>query len=257
MAEVGIESCAIGVRRAAAGRFAVSEVVFAGGTVIGRHSHPRGCLAVVVNGRVRKTYSRVAHEAVRGDVVTLPDEEPHSDIFGLDGATLVVVEAERFFSQTRAFVDDAALALAHRIRQELSRSDAFTPLALEGLALELTAQQRRSLNRHTQVDDAAETLRSRFREPPTLEELAAEVGLSAGELARCFRVRFKQSVGAYLRSARLEWAAGHLIRTDAPLAQIACEAGFADQSHFTRCFAARYGVPPGRYRTLHGFNNSS
>ena len=67
-------------------------------------------------------------------------------------------------------------------------------------------------------------------------------------LARRFRARFGESVGSYARNARLDWAAARL-RSDAPLARIACEAGFADQSHFTRAFGRRFGVAPGRYRT--------
>jgi AraC-like DNA-binding protein len=31
------------------------------------------------------------------------------------------------------------------------------------------------------------------------------------------------------------------------LAQVAAEAGFADQSHMTRVFASRYGFTPGAY----------
>jgi len=31
---------------------------------------------------------------------------------------------------------------------------------------------------------------------------------------------------------------------------VAQEAGFADQSHLTRAFKARYGMTPGRFRAL-------
>jgi AraC-like DNA-binding protein len=36
-----------------------------------------------------------------------------------------------------------------------------------------------------------------------------------------------------------------------PLAALALEAGFADQSHFTRSFRRRTGLPPGKYRRAH------
>jgi AraC-like DNA-binding protein len=34
------------------------------------------------------------------------------------------------------------------------------------------------------------------------------------------------------------------------LAEIAIEAGFADQAHFGRLFRATFGITPARYRTL-------
>jgi AraC family transcriptional regulator len=48
---------------------------------------------------------------------------------------------------------------------------------------------------------------------------------------------------------RLEWAAARLSE-ERSLAQIALEAGFADQSHFTRAFRRHFGVTPGRYRAM-------
>jgi AraC-like DNA-binding protein len=36
-----------------------------------------------------------------------------------------------------------------------------------------------------------------------------------------------------------------------PLVEVALAAGFADQAHFTRLFAAAYGLTPGRYVRLH------
>ena len=37
---------------------------------------------------------------------------------------------------------------------------------------------------------------------------------------------------------------------DRPLAEIAAEAGFADQSHFTRLFRRYLGTTPGRFRAF-------
>jgi AraC family transcriptional regulator len=37
-------------------------------------------------------------------------------------------------------------------------------------------------------------------------------------------------------------------RTNQPLAVIALEAGFADQSHFTTIFGREMGVTPGQFR---------
>jgi AraC family transcriptional regulator len=84
----------------------------------------------------------------------------------------------------------------------------------------------------------------------SLTEVAAAVGVHPAHLARCFRREYGQTVGEYARTLRLEWAAEQLALDDAPLAEIALRAGFADQSHFTRAFRQHVGVPPGRYREL-------
>jgi AraC-like DNA-binding protein len=38
------------------------------------------------------------------------------------------------------------------------------------------------------------------------------------------------------------------VTSNAPLVAVALEAGFADQSHFTRAFKRHTGLAPGRYR---------
>jgi len=210
---------------------------------------------VVLTGGVTKTYRRVEHEARRATVIAMPAEELHADVFASAGARLIVVESNEAAEQPGAFEDWGAVAVAHRIAEELERPDPFTDLALEVLALELTTLAHRAAVRDSGecrwLDAVAELLRERYRNPPTAVELAHEVGVHPAHLARRFRARFGESVGSYARNARLDWAAARL-RSDAPLARIACEAGFADQSHYTRAFARRFGVAPGRYRTALG-----
>jgi AraC family transcriptional regulator len=67
-----------------------------------------------------------------------------------------------------------------------------------------------------------------------------------------FSRSFKEAVGTgprrYVIRRRVERAKTLLRRTNRPLALIAREAGFADQSHLTSIFHREIGVTPGRFR---------
>ena len=76
---------------------------------------------------------------------------------------------------------------------------------------------------------------------------------SSATTRSAFRRYYSCSPGEYLRRKRLHVARGKLADATVSLAQIASDAGFADQSHFTRAFKRFTGVTPGRYRTLLAF----
>jgi AraC-like DNA-binding protein len=82
-------------------------------------------------------------------------------------------------------------------------------------------------------------------------ELEAITGLTRYDLARQFRIVLGTSPYRYLLMRRLELAREQMHRGRA-LADVALEAGFADQAHFTRVFRAAFGLTPGRYRALSG-----
>jgi AraC family transcriptional regulator len=94
--------------------------------------------------------------------------------------------------------------------------------------------------------------RERLRDAPadgvSIAAIAAEAGVHPVHLARMFRACYGTSPGSYARRVRLDRAAERLAATDVPLAEVATDAGFADQSHFTRAFRRHTGLPPGRYR---------
>jgi AraC family transcriptional regulator len=243
-----------GVRRQRLGGTEVSEVVFAPGRRLSWHFHPHSCLAVVAKGAVRKRFARVEEDAVDGTVVVLPAEERHEDLFGREGARIVVLESAREPGPLRCFRSWKASVLAHSISRELARPDAYTMLALEGLALELmatVARQREAGNREPRLDAVQEMLVQDLSSPPSLSWIAHEIGIHPSHLARVFRAQFGQSIGEYGRRLRLEWAAQLLACSEERLASVAARAGFADQSHLTREFKRRYGVTPGRDRLAH------
>jgi len=80
-------------------------------------------------------------------------------------------------------------------------------------------------------------------------ELESITGLTRYDLARQFRIAFGTSPHRYLLMRRLDFAR-EAIHRQRPLVEVAGEAGFADQAHFTRAFKAAFGLTPGRYRAL-------
>lgn len=235
-----------------AGGFCVSDVAFAPHTRLARHSHPRGCIAVVLDGSVDKAFARLSGTVTQGALITMPPAEPHVDAFGRTGARLIVVETadDEELALDR---DWSALLVATKIARELVSPDAFTPLAVEGLALELAAAARRigGSGAPPWLLTAREMALDHALDSVSVSAIAAHVGVDPPLLARSFCRHFGASIGEYVRNARLDWAASQLVRGDAPLAALALDAGFADQSHFTRSFKRRTGLPPGRYRRAH------
>jgi AraC family transcriptional regulator len=149
----------------------------------------------------------------------------------------------------------ASTALGWRIASELRARDASWPLAAEGFVLQLLATAGRAGEaprgaRRKWLADVCDQLHEQTPATMSLSQLAASVGVHPAHLARCFRREYGVTVGDYARGLRLDWAATQLALGDASLAQVAVEAGFADQSHFTRAFRRHAGVPPGRYRRL-------
>ncbi|MGW7353175.1 helix-turn-helix domain-containing protein [Streptomyces sp. NPDC054784] len=85
--------------------------------------------------------------------------------------------------------------------------------------------------------------------PHTVASLAERVALSPSRLAHLFSAQLGRTPMEAVRDARLRHAARLLEMTDLPVARVAAAAGFAGPSHFSRLFRARYGAPPGAFRT--------
>ena len=80
-------------------------------------------------------------------------------------------------------------------------------------------------------------------------ELEAVTGLTRYDLARQFRIMCGTSPYRYLLMRRLDFARQQLAQSRS-LVEVAIEAGFADQAHFSRMFKAAFGITPARYRAL-------
>jgi AraC-like DNA-binding protein len=109
-------------------------------------------------------------------------------------------------------------------------------------ALNLRGLSARACNRAIDLIDA------RFASPISLQELADAAGLGIRQLSRAFREATGRAPHQYLLHRRVE-AAKVLIRHGLPLAEVAGQCGFSDQSQLTRTFMRYAGTTPGRFRT--------
>jgi len=78
--------------------------------------------------------------------------------------------------------------------------------------------------------------------------LAASAGLSTAQLERRMRKVFQLTTSRFIRQARISHAVHLLVTTQRPVAQIALDCGYGDQTSFTRQFRAAEGQPPAAYR---------
>ena len=88
-----------------------------------------------------------------------------------------------------------------------------------------------------------ERMRAEYAQDLRLEELAAAVGLTTFQLIGLFKRMTGLTPHAYLTQVRLGMACRHLRRAH-PIADVAAEVGFYDQSALNKHFKRCYGITP-------------
>lgn len=95
---------------------------------------------------------------------------------------------------------------------------------------------------------AIDRMRSEYRRDLQLRDLAAPLGLTPFQLIGLFRRTTGLTPHAYLTQVRLA-AACRGLRQGLPIADVAAETGFYDQSALTRHFKRCYGITPRQFAT--------
>jgi AraC-like DNA-binding protein len=91
-------------------------------------------------------------------------------------------------------------------------------------------------------------IHAHFDQPLRLKELADIAGLSTYQFDQRIRALFRVSAGQYLVKTRIDAARARLAEGDDPVARIALDCGYSDQSAFSRQFKQVTGISPAAYR---------
>ena len=252
-----------------AGRYRASGIVLselrhAEGRAFPRHSHGLAYFCLLLSGAYAE---RIAGRRLAQQPMTMvfhPPGTDHEDEVGERGARFFSVEVderwtERLREEGKVRLDLSVLSsgeplwLALRLYRDLQEGDSCSGLAVEGLVLELLA----ATGRLTRTDErrpprwlprVESLLRERFRESLSLDDLASEAGVHPAHLSRTFRRFHGRTPGEYVQELRVRAVCQGLADRDRSLADLACEAGFVDQSHCTRVFKSLTGTTPGAFR---------
>jgi AraC family transcriptional regulator len=248
------------------GPFRVTSARFNAQSRIEPHYHDRPNLGVMLAGSFDLTFGARHFDCDQGTLFLEPAGETHCNCMGCAGPSVLALQPDpghadlerlvaRIFREPGSARHPLARHIGLRISREAESPDEFSALMVQSLAFELLAVAGRTFGRqkwNSAVPLARVEALLRESRPArlTLADLAREAGVHPSHLARVFRQRFGCSLGRFLLERRLEWAAVRLQQGDEPISRIALQAGFADQSHFTRRFRTWCGLTPHRFRTI-------
>ncbi|NEQ33261.1 MAG: AraC family transcriptional regulator [Leptolyngbya sp. SIO4C5] len=239
-----------------------------------RHSHEGYAIGVIESGVEAFAYRGSTHQAPAGALVVIHPGEVHTGYAGQEdgwryrmiyplvalmqqAAAALNLPATQVPFFAKPVICDRALVQQFRIFHHMLEQEA-DPLARESQWLWLASYmvQRygdtRSPIAKTRRDrplaqQARAYLTDHYLDPVTLDQLAQTVNLPPLKLLRLFRREWGLPPHQYLIQVRVQQAK-RLIATGVPLAVVAADTGFADQSHLTRHFKRWVGVTPGQYQ---------
>ena len=103
---------------------------------------------------------------------------------------------------------------------------------------------------HQQMRRVMDFIQGNLDQNLSLEVLAQQTGFSPYHFARLFRQTTGESPHQFVLRQRIERAQHLLNEKDVPLAHVALESGFANQSHLTQAFKRHLGLTPRAYRQV-------
>jgi len=128
------------------------------------------------------------------------------------------------------------------------KSQASTLLAHFFGHLSLPSQQSVSAGDRKKLEEAKSILIDQLDSPPSLSELAQQIGLNTHKLKKEFKHVFGVPVFKYLQQHRLKTAHQLITSEDMTVQEAAWHVGYDSLSSFSNAFAQTYGYRPSEIR---------
>ena len=235
------------------------------------HRHDTYAIGATVSGVQTFWFRGERRASLPGDVLVIHPDEPHDgcngdqrpllyDMLYVSPSALAPAAPRRRRAWSPPFIDDG-VRKSQVLRSIVAQAFLGFPHPLDELeTVDLLAGLAQALEREggrcdtapatvnwKAVRRARDLLEAEGQAAVTADGLERATGVSRYSLARQFRSAFSISPHQYLLGRRIRQAR-RLIASGDPLAEVALECGFADQSHLTRHFLSRVGLTPGQFR---------
>jgi AraC family transcriptional regulator len=239
----------------------LSELKQPGARKVPRHEHELSYVTVVLQGYCKEGDHGRFEDLRPFTAVFNPKGTNHQTLIGPAGASFFTIELrDQHLRQLgarlpmRTLFDRGAGAMLWPGLRLYSafKTQTTDPLLLESHVLEMLGaiadleSPGKDLPRW--FGRVKERLHEECRDNLRMADLAEDAGVHPVHLARVFRRFEKQTPGDYLQRLRVRAACDLLQRPEYPIAAIAAECGFSDQSHFTRVFKKITSSTPAQFR---------
>lgn len=241
----------------------LSETYYPGGMRVPQHAHERPYFLLLLSGGFEESFTRTSFRCKPYSVVFHPQGACHHGTIEGDSLCFNVQVRQPMLDRLYDYakVPDTLADLRGgelnwltlRVYREYRRADACSPLAIEGLVLEMlasVARGRKPVEKRPPrwMGEVVDLLHGEFQESVRVGEVASRIGIHPVHLSRVFRQLQGQSIADYVRQLRVRFACQQITSSKLELAEVAFDAGFADQSQFSRAFKQLTGVTPGSFR---------
>ena len=237
------------------------------------HSHAHFSIGAITAGRSTYVHEQSQFEVGAGTVVLMNpgdvhacnpiDDQPWSYLMlYVETPWLADLQQQLGFSGALGFrrfsnthLDDAHVFNELRALYAVLVDDQQDVLRKQSAAVEFFSDLQWRLNPAGQplrepnfkLERAAGYIREHCTDLLSLDDICAAAQLSASYLIRAFKQHYGMTPHAFLVNQRIQFARERL-RSGQLIADVALEAGFADQAHFQRAFKQHLAATPGQYR---------
>ena len=238
-----------------------------------RHSHAHFSIGAITAGHSTYIHEQSAFQVSAGTVVLMNpgdvhacnpiDDQPWSYLMlYVETPWLTDLQHQLGFSQGLAFrrfstthTRDVELFSGLKNLYAILVDQQQDVLCKHSAAVEFFTEVQQRLNPIDQplrepnlkLERAADYIRDNCTHPLKLEAICEAAQLSPSYLIRAFKQHYGMTPHAFLINRRIQFARDRL-RSGKLIADVALEAGFADQAHFQRAFKQHLAATPGQYR---------
>lgn len=245
------------------GAVGMVESAYAADTILPEHTHEQDHLVLVVKGLYQETIDGKRVERKPEQLLYLPRDVPHAEHHWSHGRHFMIdppricLDHVGLTSVNRRAPDVMpieASKLAKQLRARFLDPDWASPVGVQVQLLDLLIHCSPALGVvgfHRPppfLRRAIDIVSTRFDEPLTIIDVAREVGVHPRRLARTFKTWYGAALRQLRLERRLEFACHRLRHTKQPLCDVATDAGFYDQSYFSKVFRRAVGVSPDMFR---------
>jgi AraC family transcriptional regulator len=243
--------------------FAITQTSYAAGVQLLPHCHAEPIFTFAVAGGTTVSVAGKSEWCEEGSLLYLPAGVPHANLYPGPAVRLHIEVASSLWKLVSGkHTITRTRVIRHPIAYELHRSiclpswnanpawDIEIGTYLADIIGFISTHKKRKRESHPSqwLLRLKDYLDAHCAERLGMESLVEVTGRQPVHISREFRRHFGKTITDFLRTRRVVRAARLIAENSQPLAAIALECGFCDQSHFTNAFRRHTRMSPSQYR---------